>query len=271
MHTTFVRLLNLPLAGKTPRLAASLSLGFVILLGASSGARADGNPDIVGVLSAITDPKTAADLGLSEEQLDRLKALIKGHEAKAIEFAAELRALDAGERRERAKQKLRSIETEGLGLLNDTQRARAEQIRLRGLGVAAVLEPEIAKAITASPEQLAKIQTLVEGRRGMLRELGPEKGDAEYKRQLEAVLDEAQKGKWSEMIGPDPKASANAEVATSSDSSAMESQASPSDQTASIAMPIGTASGPDMAQNVSGEYGLRLNFNSVPWSDVLKW
>lgn len=271
MHTSFVRLLNLHLAGKTPRLAASYSLGLAILLGASGVVRADGNPDIVGVLSAITDPQMAADLGLSEEQLDRLKALIKGHEAKAIEFAAELRSLDAGERRERAKQKLRSIEMEGMGLLNDIQRGRAEQIRLRGLGVAAVLEPEIAKATTVSPEQLAKIQTLVEGRRGMLRELGPEKGEAEYKRQLESVLDETQKAKWAELIGPDPKAPTNADSATSPESGTAEVQASPSDQPVAGAMPSGVAISPEMAQMLPGEFGLRLNFNSVPWSDVLKW
>jgi type II secretory pathway component GspD/PulD (secretin) len=271
MHNSFVRLLSLQPAGKTPRLVASCSLGIALLLGACGTVLADGNPDIVGVLSAITDPQIAADLGLSEEQLDRLKALIKGHEAKAIEFAAELRSLDAGERRERAKQKLRSIEAEGMGLLNDSQRARAEQIRLRGLGVAAVLEPEIATATTVSPEQLAKIQTLVEGRRGMLRELGPEKGEAEYKRQLEAVLDDAQKAKWAELIGPDPKASTTADAANGADANAAEVQASPSDQPVAGSMPSGVATSPEMGQVIPGEFGLRLNFNSVPWSDVLKW
>jgi len=271
MHTSFVRLLNLNSARKTPRLAASCSLALAILMGVSATVRADGNPDIVGVLSAITAPSVASDLGLSEEQLDRLKALIKGHESKAIEFAAELRALDAGERRERAKQKLRSIETEGMGLLNDTQRARAEQIRLRGLGVAAVLEPEIAKATSVSPEQLAKIQTLVEGRRGILRELGPEKGEAEYKRQLEAVLDDAQKSKWTELIGPDPRAAAGADASAAVDTTGPEGQSSPSDQPAATAMPNGASSSPEMAQLLPGEFGLRLNFNSVPWSDVLKW
>ena len=271
MHNSFVRLLNLQPAGKTPRLVVSCSLGIALLLGACGTVRADGNPDIVGVLSAVTDPQIAADLGLSEEQLDRLKALIKGHEAKAIEFAAELRSLDAGERRERAKQKLRSIEAEGMGLLNDSQRARAEQIRLRGLGVAAILEPEIATATTVSPEQLAKIQTLVEGRRGMLRELGPEKGEAEYKRQLEAVLDDSQKAKWAELIGPDPKASTTADAANGADATTAEVQASPSDQPVAGSMPNGVASSPEKAQMIPGEFGLRLNFNSVPWSDVLKW
>ncbi|MFN5104723.1 MAG: hypothetical protein ACK5GJ_18180, partial [Planctomycetota bacterium] len=33
----------------------------------------DGNPDIVGVLATLTEPNTAADLGLSDEQLTKLR------------------------------------------------------------------------------------------------------------------------------------------------------------------------------------------------------
>jgi len=66
----------------------SLTVGF------STPILADGNPDIVGVLAVLTDANTAADLGLSDEQLEKLKVLVKQHEAKAIEFAAELRGIE---------------------------------------------------------------------------------------------------------------------------------------------------------------------------------
>ena len=60
-------------------IAASLSFGYV------SNAWADGNPDIVGVLASITEPNVAADLELSDEQLGKLKDLVKQSEAKAID------------------------------------------------------------------------------------------------------------------------------------------------------------------------------------------
>jgi hypothetical protein len=163
----------------------------------------DGNPDIVGVLSTLTDPNTAADLGLSDEQLSKIKDLIKQHEAKAIDFAAELRSIeDPVQRKERSRQNLRAVEMAGMEMLNKEQRQRAEQLRLQGLGLAAALEPEIAGALSINEEQMAKLQTIVEGKRGLMRQLGPEKGAVEFSKQLGEVLSDEQKTKWSEMVGP---------------------------------------------------------------------
>lgn len=178
-------------------LALSLTIGF------STPILADGNPDIVGVLAVLTDTNTAADLGLSDEQLEKLKVLVKQHEAKAIEFASELRAIeDVAQRRERSRAILRGVENEGMGLLNAQQRARAEQLRLQGLGLTAALEPEIATALTISEEQAAKLQTIIEGKRGLMRELGPERGPVEFAKQLDGLLDDTQRAKWAELIGP---------------------------------------------------------------------
>jgi type II secretory pathway component GspD/PulD (secretin) len=265
-------------SSKTPRLGG-FAIALLLGCGWAGNVFADGNPDIVGVLATITDPRTAADLGLSEVQLDRLRGLIKQHESKALEFASELRTLEAGERRLRSKEILRGVETAGMALLNDQQRSRAEQLRLQGLGVASLLEPDVATAIAATPAQVAKVQTIVEGKRGILREFGPEKGEMEFKRQLSEVLDDTQKAKWTEMTGAAAKAAAG-DASENSDA-----VTSPSDQLApkTITNPAGDnpagiglaspalADGAPMPQLLPGEMGLRLNFNSVPWSDVLKW
>ena len=88
-------------------------------MAAPSTGRSEGNPDIVGVLAALTEPNIAADLGLSDEQLTKLRDLVKQHEGKAIDFAAELRAIeDPIQRKERARQNLRSVEIAGMTMLN---------------------------------------------------------------------------------------------------------------------------------------------------------
>ena len=246
-------------------LALSLTVGF------STPILADGNPDIVGVLAVLTDANTAADLGLSDEQLEKLKGLVKQHEAKAIEFAVELRGIvDVVQRRERSRAILRGVENEGMGLLNAEQRARAEQLRLQGLGLLAALEPEIATSLAITEEQAAKLQTIIEGKRGLMRELGPERGPLEFAKQLDGLLDDTQRAKWSELTGPVAgKASAGTD---------QQSAASPSDLLASN---NSSAGGPmsqgdqrttPMPEGKPGEYGLRLNFvTGTPWSDVLKW
>jgi len=247
-------------------LALSLTIGF------STPILADGNPDIVGVLAVLTDTNTAADLGLSDEQLEKLKVLVKQHEAKAIEFASELRAIeDVAQRRERSRAILRGLENEGMGLLNAQQRARAEQLRLQGLGLTAALEPEIATALTISEEQAAKLQTIIEGKRGLMRELGPERGPVEFAKQLDGLLDDTQRAKWAELIGPVAgKASANpADLQSAPGASEPLSSNNPS---AIASMPQGEQRSTPMPEGKPGEYGLRLNFvTGTPWSDVLKW
>ncbi len=262
---------------KSP-LLGGLVLAFLLECALPIAAFADGNPDIVGVLSTITDSNVAADLGLSDEQLEKLRALIKQHESKALEFASELRSMDPAQRRERSREILRGVETAGFALLSEPQRLRAEQLRLQGLGMAAILESEVASALSATPTQLAKMQTVIEGKRGILRELGPVKGEQEFQKRLSEVLDDTQKAKWSELTGPSAKTNPGDPSAESSQTGSTEDSnpgvASPSDvvmkSNLSAAPNAGgvNASVPPM---LPGELGLRLNFNGMPWGDVLKW
>nr|MCU0710340.1 hypothetical protein [Pirellula sp.] len=244
-----------------------LALAFASLV--SQPAFADGNPDIVGVLAILTEDQTAAELSLSDEQLEKLRGMVKQHENKALEVASQLRSLEPGERRVRAREILRTLEKDAFALLNETQRIRAEQLRLQQIGLSAILEPEIAAALAVTEEQSAKVQTLVEGRRGLLRELGPEKGEAEWRRRLEEIFDDGQKTKWKEMTGSArtiQPAGDEENAATSIASTNNSEAASPSDR------PDQPMDAEMIAKMLAPpEGGLPLNFNSTPWSDVLKW
>jgi type II secretory pathway component GspD/PulD (secretin) len=255
------------------------SLGSLLAVFGGAGlAFADGNPDIVGVLAILTDNPTAADLGLSEEQLEKLRGMVKQQESKALEIASQLRNLEPAERRLRAKEILRSLENGAMALLNETQKKRAEQLRLQQVGLAAVLEPEIAQGLGATEEQIAKVQTLVEGKRALLRELGPDKGDAEWRRQLGEIFDATQTAKWNEMIGSNASTSAKSPDEGTTPATSGE-DANPNPSTSSPDTPTSPSDRANMPMDAEaiakmippGQGGLTLNFNSVPWSDVLKW
>lgn len=255
------------------RVFSSLLLSCALGVSLPSVGFGDGNPDIVGVLATLTEPNTAADLGLSDEQLTKLKELVKQHEAKAIDFAAELRSIeDPAQRKERSRQNLRAVELAGMAMLNEQQRQRAEQLRLQSLGLAAALEPEIATALSINEEQLAKLQTIVEGKRGLMRQLGPEKGAAEFNKQLGDVLNDEQKTIWTAMTGP---VAGKAPAQDSQDASAESLGPAGAPQApgpnSSAAMPLRESQSGSVPTDVPGEFGLRLNFNSTPWADVLKW
>jgi type II secretory pathway component GspD/PulD (secretin) len=251
--------------------AKLIGVGLAFLLAGFLGSRlafADGNPDIVGVLAVLTDEQTAAELGLSEEQLEKLRGMVKQHEAKSLEIAGQLRSLEPGERRVRAKEILRNLEIGAMSLLNETQRNRAEQLRLQQVGLAAILEPGIAQSIGATEEQIAKMQTLVEGRRALLRELGPEKGETEWRRQLSELFDAGQTAKWTDLVGTAASTAGKptGEAAATDTISESNRPSSPSDQRGPP-----TDAEVMAAMMAPPQGGLSLNFNAVPWSDVLKW
>ena len=112
-----------------------------VVTSAAADVSAAGNPDFVGVLAYITEAGNAAELGLTQDQLERLETIIKRHESQQLSFASELRRLPSAERRARESENIRSIEREGFALLTSAQQSKAEMWRLQKLGPAALLEP----------------------------------------------------------------------------------------------------------------------------------
>ncbi len=232
-----------------------LSLSACIASGAAY-VNASGNPDVVGILASITEPSNAAELGLTQDQLDKLEALIKQHESQALTFASEIRRLPSAERRTKATENIRMIERQGFALLNETQQTKAELWRRQKLGPASLIEPEVATLMGVSEEQIAKMKNVLEGRSTLLREMGRPKGEAEINNRLVAVLDESQKTIWQTMVGKPPQNEATAE--------AVSPEKDPIPSASDIAVrPAPVMTGP--------ADGLVINFNTAPWKDVLKW
>jgi type II secretory pathway component GspD/PulD (secretin) len=220
----------------------------------SMAAIASGSPDTVGVLAAITEPANAAELGLTQEQIERLEALIKQHESQALAFGSQVRELPPNEKREKSLENLRSVERKGMALLTLAQQEKAESWRLQRLGLAALVEPEVAQKAGVTDSQLAKIKNILEGKTILTKEMGKTKASAELEKRMDEALDDQQRAAWQKMVG----FSNNTSATQSADNAANNTAESASDAVAS------------RQPELSGE-GLLLNFTAAPWKDVLKW
>jgi len=203
-------------------------------------------------LASITEPGNAAELGLNQDQLDRLEALIKQHESQALTFSSQIRQLPSAEQKSKKADNLRMIERQGLALLTDAQRSKAEMWRLQKLGPAALVEPEVAGLMGVSDEQIAKIKNILEGKSILDREMGKAKAALELNTRIMAALDDSQKTAWQTLVGKAEKSEASSENG--------DAMKSPSD---AVVQAQANMAGP--------ADGYAINFNAAPWSEVLKW
>lgn len=218
---------------------------------------ASGSPDVVGILATITDPSKAAELGLSQDQIDRIEALIKQHESQSLEFASQLRSLPTAERRLKESENIRRVERMGMALLNEEQQAKAESWRLQKIGLPALADPEVAGRLGISDEQIGKVKNILEGRSRLAVEVGRTKATEEISKRIDEILTDEQRSKWQSMAAV---AKPSASGATNESANAT-GQASPSDAPAN----------PTAVAVAGASDGFLLNFNATPWKDVLQW
>lgn len=234
---------------------------------------AEGNPDLVGVLASITDPANAAELRLTEDQVSRLIAIIKQHESKALDFAAEIRQLPSTDRRLREMENVRAVEKLGFALLSDEQRQTAEKWRLARIGPMAMLDPDIAQELGVDEGQSAKFVNILEGRGALVRSMGAESAATEINKRLLEVLTDAQKSKWYARAGVTPPA-ANGVAAAVEKTNQPQESAAPVFTRSTAAQESPSDLAPRSMESVSPvgpEDGLLINFNAAPWKDVLGW
>jgi type II secretory pathway component GspD/PulD (secretin) len=237
-------------------LSHTLLTFFALISSGAADVYASGSPDLVGILAAITEPGNAAELGLTQDQLERLEALIKQHESQALTFSAQIRQLPSAEQRAKKAENIRLVERQGLAFLTDAQRSKAEMWRLQKLGPVALIDPEIAGLMGVSDDQIAKIRNVLEGKSILDREMGRAKAAVEINNRIMAVLDESQKTAWQTLVGKPAVSELGKDGA---ESVAEGKQGVPGTTVQAQAPMAGPAD------------GLVINFNATPWSEVLKW
>jgi serine/threonine protein kinase len=154
------------------------------------------------------------DLGLSPEQIEKVREMSADWFHKSGPLFSTLRQLDPEGRRKRFKEMTRDAEQGLAGLLTPDQLDRLRQIALQKRGPQALGEAEVARALGLTEAQKKRIQTiLAEDRRGMPpqpdpggppgkgRGPGPGPHDQALRDRLLAVLTVQQRTQWDKMTG----------------------------------------------------------------------
>jgi type II secretory pathway component GspD/PulD (secretin) len=275
--------------GRFSRLACPL-----LAIAAFAANRADAaNPEWVGILAEAVQPNMAAELGLSKDQVSKLNSLIEKREADALNIAAALRELPPSERTSKLRDKVRELELEGYRELSIQQRAKLERIRLSKIGLVSLTEAEVSDALGLSQGQIEQIQQILGAKSDLTKERGEEGAKSEIERRLRALLTAGQWATWQAMAGQSAKpVIERSQLAAVSDSgpdasgrpvTAIESQRKepspptplPEDRERGVnSLNLAGSSNRAEAANpmrVDGEKELSLNFNGMPWEQVLQW
>jgi len=220
--------------------------------------------EFVGVLALAEEKDVAAQLQLTDEQRDKLLAFIERREEDVLELALSLRTATAQEREAKLSPFRRASEVEGLKLLDEGQRTRLEQIRLRRAGGATFAEPSVAAVLKLSPEQQQQVDKLSAERNDRLSKTSGQEREllrGAYEQRLFALLETEQRAAWEQLAGVSTAKAA--EVAPSATAATTASTGSTETPAAAGAATKPTKRGDDAR--------LVFNFRFQPWSDVLDW
>lgn len=178
-------------------------LAFVGFLAAFSGLGLNSSAQqwpLTGALGIAVEPEVATQVGLSPEQTDKLRELLKKREREAIGLATELRQAEPAVRQAKIEEFTAAGEREAMGLLTVEQRSKLGQIRLARKGLLTLTEVAVSETLSLSDEQKATIAKLVEpyqladsDQRDALR--------PQLEADLQKVLDEKQLAGWRKMAG----------------------------------------------------------------------
>jgi len=189
--------------GQTTLAAALLSMALSVPASGRAPSREEMVPDSrlgtrVAPLLLLGRPDVRADIGLSPEQEDRVRDTIAEIYARAVASRGKAgrEAIDARRQIDEAQE--RSLDT----LLDETQRARLDQIDLQWEGPAALVSRRgLAEHLEITETQRAALEQAI-ARRGERRVSGPpHEADRQLARDALGVLNSPQRERWRAMLG----------------------------------------------------------------------
>jgi len=237
--------------------------------------------ELVGLLALAVEPEVVEQLGLSEEQVEKLLEVVDQRESEALDQVLQMKDLAPAERWARLAPFRATSEKIGLAVLSPEQKQRLLQIRLQRSGLAALGDAEVVGMLDLADEQQEKLAAVLQQRR---EELGRLRGEEaarvrqKYEARLAALLSGEQREKWSQIAdvpAPEPSPPGTASEPSSS-SSAAGGQRPAGSQAAAPAkeptVPPGRDDMPAGSQDqVAGDGKLYFNFKYERWKDVLEW
>ena len=242
------------------------SVALLCMLALAGPARAQ---DVIGVLPEVLQPEVAEKLQLTDEQRTQFSELIKRRTGEMVGLAQQLREVPP-DQKERLRNDFR-VESERLGfaILNVEQRSLMEQIRVNKLGLLSLKEPTIAKVLNLADWQQAKVSELVARAHASSRAADAERVRADVERAIRAEISDSQWSAWQVLAGRSPGAKIGTPQPPERPSTASVANAATADSSANADSGRTRPASPD--RTPISDVKLQMNFQAMPWPDVLRW
>lgn len=227
------------------------------------------DPAFVGKLALAVDPDVARELGLSEETRKRLLEIVDQREQEAVALVAKLKGQPAAKQAEALAPFVAESEKIGLALLDDSQIAKLNKIRIAREGMLGVLDPEVAGKLNLTPDQTKEISKLLEEYKGVMArgsEFQKRVAKPSYDRKIASLLTDEQRAAWEQLSGV--PAGGSAASTAPGGSGAPPAGADVGAGAGGIA--VQRAGG--AAELTVGEDGrIKFKFENTPWRNVLEY
>ena len=252
-------------------------LGFV-----SPAALLAAEPEFVGVLALALEKEVAEQLPLKPEQREKLLKVVEQRENDVLDIALKLRNASPAEREAALGPFRRDSETAGLKLLDDAQRAKLDQIRIRRAGGDSFAEAGVADRLKLTDEQKIALAKVAAERKEQLGRVSGQQREVlrnAFEQRTFSLLTPEQRAEWEKLAGVvSPTAATVARADGAPAVAAVDAGTKPASGQAPAAATGAAPKTDDKAKTVAAAASadkanvrLKFNFRFQPWGDVLDW
>src|SRR5262245_54486397 len=223
----------------------------------------------VGKLALIDDPDVARELGLSDEVKKKLVDLIKAREQEAVGVAGKLKGQPLAKQAEALAPFVAESEKQGMALLDDSQVAKLNKLRIAKEGMMGVLASDISQKLQLTPEQAKDIGDLLQQHKTQIssaNEFQKRMARQMFERRIAGVLTDAQRGAWEQLSGVPAGGSSVAQAPGGAPSGVPGGNSAPSGVGGVNVQRAGTG---DLSVTDDGKF--KLTFVFTPWRQVLEY
>ena len=271
---------SLSTRGRVPAGLVSCLVVCVCLAPTTRSAQA-AEPEFVGVLALALEKDVAEQLQLKPEQREKLLKLVDQRENDVLDIALKLRNAPAAERDAALGPFRRDSELAGLKLLDDAQRAKLDQIRIRRAGGDSFAEAGIADRLKLTDEQKIALAKVAGERKEQLGRVSGQQREVlrnAFEQRTFSLLTPEQRAEWEKLAGVVSPTAATVARADGSPAVASVEGGAKTASGQALAAPTGAA--PKTGGNTAtaaatpadkANVKLKFNFRFQPWGDVLDW
>lgn len=253
-----------------PIAKARLSLAFGFLLFLPTAITNAAEPAFVGKFALIADPEVAKELGLTDDVKKKLLELIDKREQEAIGVAAKLKGQPAAKQAEALAPFVAESERLGKALLDDSQLAKLDKLKVAKDGMVGILSPDMIGKLQITDDQKKEIALYVEEYKGIMArgsEFQKRFARTSYEKKIAGLLTDTQRGSWEQLSGAPAGGSAVAQAAPPAAPPGPGGATAPAGPGGVNVQRAGGVA--ELEATETGEY--KMNFVLTPWKNVLEY